>query len=357
MARVFLSYRREDSRADTGRLFDRLSRHFGDANVFMDIDDIDAGENFVEKLTRTLAQCEVLLLVIGPRWLSAADEEGRPRLAAPGDFVRLEAQTALERGIPLIPVLVGGARMPERGDLPSQLAGIVVHQALSVSDERFHGDVDRLIAAIEQRIARDRAWWARPAPWLALAAIAALVAGGFVLRHAWHGAAPEPLRTAPATLASGEVTAFLAARDYYDAQHNAGGRGPPHAFEVVLAEKEALIVDRATGLMWQKRGSGRPIGYEEAVRAVATLNAERYAGYADWRLPTLEEAMSLMEPAKTASGYHLDVVFDAGSAPILWTADAGEGGRRWLVYYYDGVAAQEPANFGAQVRAVRTADR
>jgi hypothetical protein len=358
VASVFLSYRREDSRADAGRMYDRLSAHFGADHVFMDVDDIAAGDNFVARLTHTLGQCDVLLLVIGPRWLSVADAQGRPRLAAPEDFVRLEAQSALERGIPLIPILVGGARMPERGELPAPLAGVVLRQALEISDERFHDDVDRLIAAIERRTAgRRRRAWRRPAAWLAACAAAALLAAAVHYARAPRSQAALVLRSAPATLSVSEVRALLAARGFYHAQWNSGARGPVHEYTNVVAGGEPLVVDAATGLAWQQGGSGRPLRHDEALAQVAALGARRHAGFPDWRLPTLEEALSLMESAKREDGYHLDPRFDRGAAPVVWTADADPEGRRWVVYYYDGIAGLEPPEFNAYLRAVRTLDR
>lgn len=97
MARIFISYRRGDSIGHTGRLFDQLSKYFGTAQVFMDIDTIGPGENYVEVIEKTCESCEVLLAVIGRGWLNAADQGGNRRLDEPGDFVRLEIAHALEK--------------------------------------------------------------------------------------------------------------------------------------------------------------------------------------------------------------------------------------------------------------------
>jgi hypothetical protein len=354
MASVFLSYRREDARADAGRLYDRLSGRLGAQNVFMDIDDITAGENFVEKLKKTLEQCNHLLLVIGPRWLSATDAEGNPRLYSPNDFVRLEVVTALERGITLIPVLVGGARMPERGELPSQLAEVVVHQAIQISDERFHEDVDRLIAAIRRaEHFDDVALWRRPLAWAASLALAiAAVTLGYLLyeRQAGPGI---PLRTIPAHLTADDAKVMLATHAFYDKQWNGGATGPQHDFATEVSPEGVVIVDRGTGLEWQKQGSGTAMSYEDAEAFVSGLNERRYGGFTDWRLPTLDEAMSLMQP-EPEQRFHLDPIFERASAPFVWTADSTPQDRRWVVYYYDGIASPESGQFNAHVRAVRT---
>src|SRR3954471_12198250 len=118
MARVFISYRREDSMAYAGRLSDRLQQHLGKDQVFMDIDAIEPGEDFVELLEHRVSSCDVLIVLIGPRWLTAKDEEGRTRLENAEDFVYLEIKTALEHGVRVIPALVGGAHMPRSTDLP-----------------------------------------------------------------------------------------------------------------------------------------------------------------------------------------------------------------------------------------------
>jgi hypothetical protein len=97
VARIFISYRRGDSIGHTGRLFDQLSKYFGTAQVFMDIDTIGPGENYVEVIEKTCESCEVLLAVIGRGWLNAADQGGNRRLDEPGDFVRLEIAHALEK--------------------------------------------------------------------------------------------------------------------------------------------------------------------------------------------------------------------------------------------------------------------
>ena len=139
---TFISYRRRDSRADAGRLYDRLSAHFGDAHVFMDIDDIEPGQDFVQVLEKTLDVCGVVIVVIGRSWLGDLED--------PKDFVRLEIQRALDRNIRVIPVLVGGAAMPKWAELPSELAGLSHRQAFEITDQRFHADVDRLISALEK---------------------------------------------------------------------------------------------------------------------------------------------------------------------------------------------------------------
>jgi TIR domain len=147
--RVFISYRRQESSGLAGRLYDRLAARFGDDQVFMDVDTIALGVDFAEVISQAVSTCEVLLAVIGPRWLSATDEDGRRRLDDPDDLVRLEIAAALERDIRVIPILVEGAVMPRRQQLPETLAGLARRNALSVRHESFRADADRLLTAVE----------------------------------------------------------------------------------------------------------------------------------------------------------------------------------------------------------------
>jgi hypothetical protein len=148
-ANIFISYRRGDSAGHTGRLFDRLSHRFPE-RVFMDVDTIQPGIDFVESIEQAVGCCEVVVVMIGREWLSLTDAAGRRRLDDPGDFVRLEIATALARDICVIPVLVEGAAMPRPEDLPPDLARLTRRNAIELSDARWTFDVNRLIVAIEK---------------------------------------------------------------------------------------------------------------------------------------------------------------------------------------------------------------
>jgi formylglycine-generating enzyme required for sulfatase activity len=152
---IFISYRRDDSSGHAGRLFDRLSAHFGVEQVFMDIDQIEPGEDFVQVIESAVGSCEVLIALIGRNWLTSRDESGR-RLDNPNDFVRLEIAAALVRGIPVIPVLVQGARMPRPQDLPEDLLPLSRRHALELSDLRWKHDADQLTGALEKILTRQR---------------------------------------------------------------------------------------------------------------------------------------------------------------------------------------------------------
>ena len=151
--KVFITYRREETAAHAGRLYDAMVARFGEDNVFMDVD-MAPGVDFVERITEAVAACHVLIVVMGPRWATVQDEQGRARLADPEDFVRLEVETALKRPeVTPIPVLVSGARMPNREDLPPELGAIARRNALELDDHRWRYDVGRLISTLDELLA------------------------------------------------------------------------------------------------------------------------------------------------------------------------------------------------------------
>jgi hypothetical protein len=150
MPRIFISYRREDSSGYALLLYDQLTSRFGKENVFMDVDTLQPGVDFVEVLQQTVASCDVLLVVIGKQWLKVTDEEGNPRLSNPEDFVRLEIAAGLQRDIRVVPLLVAGARIPRPNDLPDVLSRLPRRHAMDVPDVGFHQAVNRLIESLEQ---------------------------------------------------------------------------------------------------------------------------------------------------------------------------------------------------------------
>jgi hypothetical protein len=152
---VFISYRRDDAPGYAGRLYDRLAAHFGADRVFMDVQGIEPGVDFVEAIERALASCEILIVLIGKDWL-AADAAGRRRLDDPNDFVRLETATALARGIRVVPVLVEGAAMPSADRLPQELLPLARRQAVELSHKQWDASSAELIRTLEKILDRDK---------------------------------------------------------------------------------------------------------------------------------------------------------------------------------------------------------
>ena len=160
--RIFISYRRADTAHPARWLFDRLAEHFGRQQVVKDVDSIQLEDDFAEVIAAAVASCDVLLVLIGQQWLTAAGTDGRRRLYDPDDVVRLEIESALTRDVRVIPVLIDGARMPLNGELPPSLAGLLQQQALELSPSRIDSDATRLLRVLDQSIAQTQAMRASP---------------------------------------------------------------------------------------------------------------------------------------------------------------------------------------------------
>lgn len=154
---VFISYRRGETAAYTGRLYDTISEHVGKDRVFMDLDKIPGGVDFVAAMKRAIDSAQAMIVVIGPRWLTIALGNGRPRIQDPSDFVHQELALGLQRGIRTFPVLVGGATMPSEADLPDGLKRLAAYNAIEVTDSRWNHDVGRLIEDLKTIPPRSRA--------------------------------------------------------------------------------------------------------------------------------------------------------------------------------------------------------
>jgi uracil-DNA glycosylase family 4 len=152
MRRIFINYRRQDSEGYVGRLYDRLCDHFDAKDIFMDVTTIRPGEDFVQTLEDAVAGCDVVLTIIGPQWLAASNEQGERRLHDPRDFVRIEIVSAIKHNKSIIPVLVGGAKMPPTAELPDEIAPLTRRNALELSHQRFAYDVEQLAQAIKLAI-------------------------------------------------------------------------------------------------------------------------------------------------------------------------------------------------------------
>ncbi len=148
--KIFICYRRSGEGAGFGgRIADKLVEHFGPYQCFRDIEDIEKGTDFVESIAKATSVCELLLVVIGPDWLTLKDRQGQPKILNRNDFVRLEVGTALSRNIRVIPVLVGGAKDLTEEQLPEDLKLLARRQSHELSDNRWDYDSDQLIKSIE----------------------------------------------------------------------------------------------------------------------------------------------------------------------------------------------------------------
>ena len=167
------------------------------------------------------------------------------------------------------------------------------------------------------------------------------------------------LRSEPKeNFSDGEVKKMLKERDFFSANtwgriENRQGKGLNHQYQVVGEEGEKLIIDHTTDLTWQQLGSSDKKKYDEAKEYIKQLNDNRFAGHDDWRLPTLEEAMSLMEPENNNANLYINEIFDKRQS-YIWTADKKSSSVAWGVsfsfgYYYSNLVDY----YDNYVRAVR----
>jgi TIR domain len=149
--KIFISYRRNDGAA-AGRVHDCLASEFGSDLVFMDIDTIPLGANFIKVLRDAVSKCDVLLAVIGPNWLDVKNEHGRRKLDDLNDPVRIEITMALKRDIPVIPILLEGVKIPNAERLPEDMQELSLRNGLEVRHTSFHGDMDKLILGVKHQL-------------------------------------------------------------------------------------------------------------------------------------------------------------------------------------------------------------
>src|SRR5258705_4781293 len=155
MPKITVSYRRDDSEAITGRIFDRLAARYGKDSVFRDIDNIPPGVDFREHIDVALQETDVLIVVVGRRWIGSA-KQGSARIRDDADPVRIDVETALQRGVPVIPVLVGDTKMPTASQLPPSLKDFAFRNAVRVdSGQDFDHHTDRLLRAMDRTLEKD----------------------------------------------------------------------------------------------------------------------------------------------------------------------------------------------------------
>ncbi len=147
MTKIFISYRRDDSRKDAGRIHDKLEQVFGERNVFKDVSDIRAGTDFRRAIFEEIINADVVLVIIGKYWLTITDENGNRRLDNSADFVRIEVETALTGGkTTVIPILVDNAKMPKPDELPVSMRELAFKHAIAIRDDPdFNRDLNQLI--------------------------------------------------------------------------------------------------------------------------------------------------------------------------------------------------------------------
>jgi hypothetical protein len=347
MSGIFISYRREDAAGHAGRLFDRLKARFGKSAVFMDVEGIDAGIDFVETIDNAVGTCDVLLAVIGRGWLDARDDHGARRLDNPQDFVRLETGAALSRRIRVIPVLVEGVAMPPADSLPDALQALARRQAVELRDSRWDADVENLIQKLEQALAGAekpgsapaappatpagpgaRGSAARPGLWLAGAAI--LILGGIglgVLLNAPDDAGPARPRAAadavPATAPASVPAAAPAATPGIQAPEAA--RAAP-TVQARKPDPAPPVKPAVTARRDEPPAAGNKAG-ARAAAAETPATAATNPAPADKPRPPAQEAAAAATPAPAAAKLPKVAVYALGvpTRRAFWNREEGPG--------------------------------
>ena len=285
MAKVFISYRRTDSAAISGRIYDRLVEKFKRKNVFKDVDDIPAGVNFGDYIQESVRECAVMLVVIGQDWLDIRGPDGGPRLDDLADWVRIEIEMALSLGLTIIPLLVEGATMPQAPNLPVSLREVVQINALKVrNDPDFTHDVERVIAAIEYAIA------ARPEPGIFRHGISSRLAPSQPQQHTSGtppvslpavGATPTTATLKPATsIGSSAPRRFdVSTHEKPPALPKQPPSGGVRARRIVMTAVAAIVIVASFGVLLSKNlpglGANAIATQTTSVRKVATTTPAR----------------------------------------------------------------------------------
>lgn len=375
--KVFISYRRDDGAVHARALYGSLALEFGPGHVFFDVEGIDYGDAFASAIDQRIKACDVVVAVIGPQWLTLAGADGQPRIRSPRDYVRHEIASALRRRKGLIPVLIGGAGMPERAQLPDDIAGLNDINGLTFSDRQLGEDVGRLVDAIR----KERGFkvvglkeWQRLLRWLGLAA--ALL----MFFAAWLGVFDRlylDTRTAGLTLWLADVLAPVAASN--EVQMVVIGPQTELALDKRFARNPAARRDHAQLIRRLSQAGARTVAFDifittpspaddalliDAITQARALNTAIIFGARDIEagrpamLPALREAVSTAamlcygvrlgyastvplvsqsEAAAVGSNVQADTVGLALAAAYPGGAKIASGARKVIVSGKDGI--------------------
>lgn len=311
------------------------------ADVWVDHVGIRGGDSLPKRISDALEWCDTLVLV----WSEASRAS---------EWVALEWENAISLKKLIIPCLLDETRLP---GIMARMAYISFHQIDQGIITLLHalGLNDRLVTKSPSAKAKEIS-----VPYNPL-----VVSPDIVARQ--KKAAFDPTTVAPAqkhkthslrsrpmeNLTPNEAKAMLVEKGFCDSIENLQGRGLQHQYEIVKRKGKNLVIDHTTGLMWQQSGSDEEIDFKEVQKYIQKLKHEKFAGYDDWRLPTLEEAMSLMERKKKNGELYIDPVFDKNQRWI-WTADKLSSSVAWYVTFGTGIGYNDGSIHYSHVRAVRS---
>ncbi|MDZ7265236.1 MAG: TIR domain-containing protein [candidate division KSB1 bacterium] len=304
MPRVFISHSWNDN--NIARKIAEYIKRDG-AEIWIDYARIEGGDKLPKIISDALKRCDVLLLI----WSRAANESY---------WVEEEWTNAHALRKKIIPCLLDNTELPA-----------ILANRLYIDFTNFNQGYHELCRALKLKTTK-------PSPTIPI------------------------FRSIPKELSPTDVKALLQKYDFYCKESywnkefcNPNGRGFANQFELQTIRGDKVVIDHASGLMWQQGGSAECMTYENAKKWIADLNQKGYAGYNDWRLPTLEEAMSLMEPKELNGDLYIDPKFDA-TQKWIWTSDwlLGESRAAWVVLFFNGGCHWNSFDYNTFVRAVRS---
>ncbi len=302
------------------------------AEIWIDYARISGGESLPDKMNEGLEWCDTLVLI----WTKAA---------AASRYVKLEWQCVLKDDKKIVPCLIDDTKLPP-----------LLRSYLYIPFKNLETGYVELARALNLSIKKSVPT-TEPVP-AHQPIIQPAQPSSAVSKK--RGVIKSPFfRSESQTLSEKEVRAILKKHDFYCREYdwnkvycNPNGRGFAHQYQPQTIQGDQVVLDQVSGLMWQQGGSNKYMEYEPAKKWIADLNQQSYAGYKDWRLPTLEEAMSLMEPKKKNGDLYIDPVFDKTQSWI-WTADPIVGSAAAWVVSFD-LGGCIPYYLFIYVRAVRS---
>jgi hypothetical protein len=310
-AKIFISYRRDDTSSSSDRLYENLIAAFGEENVFKDVYSIGGGDHILETIQQKISTCNVFLVVIGKRWM-AKNANGELRLSEADDWVKLEIATALDQGKFVIPILVEGATMPEKEELPAVLQSVPNINAFIISQSHYRLDIKALIKHIKEKLEY-------PKPL-------------------------SPLLRFSLIILLGIIAAFIFNKVYFNKFRLGDKFGGGIIYYIDSTQEHGLICslsDLSSGSTW--------------AQAIRICYSYRGGGFTDWHLPTENEIL-LLQTKKDLIGNFSTDCNDANFANCsYWSSTKIDSTFSYNLYFVDGNAWKNFARNGlSRVRAVRS---
>jgi len=320
VAGIFLSYRREDASGWAGRLFASLRAQLPDTTVFMDVDNIPPGVKFAEYIAQSVAGCDVLLALVGPRWsseenlrrLGELNEKGEPK-----DFVRLEIVAALQRNVRVVPTRVGDATLPARSALPEDMRELLERNDYVISDRSWDDDCRRLVAALRPLLGEGGSPIDRRKLAMAAGSVAALAGAGVLGYRAWNPPRISGSKPPTAPLTSGTSTTAVADTPAPAPHQDPQPAPPPHPMPAALLKLPVAGTWRMTrdggngegpSFIIERSGDGFEISVQSRSESTPKMIGSLRASGRD----AIFESPQPKTPRVTAS---------EGTAPGLWNIE------------------------------------